>query len=48
MLGRERDTMGDKGKGKDSRKSKKLKALKAGNRPHEQREREGLPKKVIE
>ena len=34
--------MGDKGKGKDSGKGKKLKAPKAGNRPHEQREREAL------
>ena len=38
--------MGDKGKGKDSGKDKKVKATKAGNRPHEQREREGLTKKV--
>ena len=33
--------MGDKGKGKDSGKTKKPKAdKKAGNRPHEQRARE--------
>jgi hypothetical protein len=32
--------MGDKGKGKDSGKTKKTKSTKPGNRPHEQRERE--------
>ena len=33
--------MGDKGKGKDSGKTKKkAKAEKVGNRPHEQRERQ--------
>lgn len=36
--------MADKGKGKDSGKAKKPKAQKVGNRPHEQREREGLKK----
>lgn len=40
--------MGDKGKGKDSGKGKKPKVVKAGNRPHEQREREELLKKVAE
>ena len=40
--------MGDKGKGKDSGKAKKVKVAKAGNRPHEQREREGLVKKAAE
>ena len=40
--------MGDKGKGKNSGKDKKLKASKAGNRPHEQRERDGLLKKAAE
>ncbi len=40
--------MADKGKGKNSGKDKKAKAAKAGNRPHEQREREGLIKKVAE
>ena len=38
--------MGDKGKGKDSGKAKKPKAAKPSNRPHEQREREGLVKKA--
>lgn len=36
--------MGDKGKGKDSGKTKKAKAQKVGNRPHEQRERQTLTK----
>jgi hypothetical protein len=38
--------MGDKGKGKDTgkNKSKKPKAPKVGNRPHEQRAREALKK----
>ncbi|MBM2811691.1 MAG: hypothetical protein HW416_2450 [Chloroflexi bacterium] len=36
--------MGDKGKGKDSGKTKKTKVEKLGNRPHEQRARE--PKKA--
>ena len=40
--------MGDKGKGKDAGKAKKPKAAKVGNRPHEQREREGLVKRVPE
>ena len=34
--------MGEKGKGKDSGKTKKVKAAKAGNRPHEERAREAL------
>lgn len=34
--------MGDKGKGKDSGKSKKSKVAMSGNRPHELREREAL------
>lgn len=38
--------MGDKGKGKESGKAKKPKTLKVGNRPHEQREREALIKKI--
>jgi hypothetical protein len=36
--------MGDKGKSKDHGTSKKTKALKPGNRPHEVRERAGLTK----
>ena len=38
--------MGDKGKGKDTKNLKKPKVRKGGNRPHEQREREGLHKPV--
>jgi len=34
--------MGEKGKGKDSGKTKKVKAAKTGNRPHEERAREAL------
>jgi hypothetical protein len=36
--------MGDKGKGKESGSGKKPKAVKVGNRPHEQRARETLKK----
>jgi hypothetical protein len=36
--------MGDKGKGNKSGQDKKPKTEKAGNRPHEQREREGARK----
>ena len=36
--------MGDKGKGKESGSAKKAKVQKVGNRPHEQRAREGLVK----
>lgn len=32
--------MGDKGKGRDAGNAKKPKATKAGNRPHEERQRE--------
>ena len=38
--------MGNKGKGKDAGKAKKAKTSKVGNRPHEQREREGALKKA--
>lgn len=38
--------MGDKGKGKDTKNVKKPKGSKAGNRPHEQRQREDLIKKA--
>ena len=40
--------MGDKGKGKNAGKDKKPKAMKAldGNRPHEQRQREDVVKRV--
>jgi hypothetical protein len=41
--------MGDKGKGKNPGSAKKPKTAKAGQRPHEVRQREGLqpiPKKV--
>lgn len=40
--------MGDKGKGKNAGKDKKPKAVKAldGNRPHEQRQREDVVKRV--
>jgi hypothetical protein len=34
--------MGDKGKGTNSGKDKKVKTPKIGNRPHEQRAREAL------
>lgn len=40
--------MAEKGKGKNSGKDKKVKAAKAGNRPHEQRAREGVIKKATE